>query len=219
MNPWKRQYDSHYLFQHGDKRRSLSVCQLEQLVVEGRGDEAFQGQPEVMGIGGQPLHQPPAQSQSLHTEGLLLQEQLGEKNTARPEAQRQCFCSEQHTSAKNLDPTNLWQRRLHKGEHRQHQVTGQQSEGLHAAAQSSLQSLRGSGSFYRPGNPNSLNQEAQTNPLVSQEIGSDTSPVLQQRTLHSYITNKKRKNDCSLADQKSTEAVQFSSDSKLSLTW
>ena len=40
-------------------------------MVEGHADESFQGQPEVMGISGQPLHQLPAQSHGLHTEGFL----------------------------------------------------------------------------------------------------------------------------------------------------
>lgn len=62
---------------------------------------------------------------------------------------------------------HLWQHCLHKGEHRQHQATGQQRQSLYTAAQSSLSSLRHSGDFYRVRNSNSLNQEAQTHPLVS----------------------------------------------------
>ena len=63
--------DLNHLFQGGNKCRSLRFCQLEQFMVEGHADESFQGQPEVMGISGQPLHQLPAQSHGLHTEGFL----------------------------------------------------------------------------------------------------------------------------------------------------
>lgn len=73
--------------------------------------------------------------------------------------------------------THLWQQRLQVGEYRQHQVTGQQSQGLHAAAQCSLQSVWGG--FDRRAASKLLHQEAQTNPLVPGEVGSDASPLLQ----------------------------------------
>ncbi|TNN62938.1 hypothetical protein EYF80_026818 [Liparis tanakae] len=55
---------------------------------------------------------------------------------------------------------------LYEGEHRKNQVTGQQRKSLHAAAQSRLESLGVLGRFYGLGNPKSLHQEAQTDPLV-----------------------------------------------------
>lgn len=63
---------SNHLFQGGDERRGPRVRQLQQLVLEGGGDEALQDQPEVMGVCGQALHQSPAQGESLSTEGLLV---------------------------------------------------------------------------------------------------------------------------------------------------
>lgn len=63
---------SDYLFHGCHEHWSLSVCQFEQFMVESHGDEALQGRPEVMGISAQSLHQLPAQSHCLHTEGLVI---------------------------------------------------------------------------------------------------------------------------------------------------
>lgn len=84
---------------------------------------------------------------------------------------------------------HLWQNCLHEGEHGQHQVTRQQSQGLHTAAQSSLQSLRRFGSLTAFKH---LRQEAQANPLVPREVGGDASPVLQHGTLHDSITGENK---------------------------
>lgn len=84
---------------------------------------------------------------------------------------------------------HLWQNRLHEGEHGQHQVTRQQSQGLYTAAQSSLQSLRRFGSLTASKH---LHQEAQTNPLVPREVGGDASPFLQHSTLHDSITGENK---------------------------
>lgn len=67
---WRRV--SNHLFQGGDESRSLRVWQLQQFVLEGRGDKALQSQPEVMWVRGQALHQAPGQGHSLSTEGLLM---------------------------------------------------------------------------------------------------------------------------------------------------
>lgn len=44
--------------------------------MECHGDEAFQGRPEVVGISAEPLHQPPAQSHSLHTKQFIMEQKL-----------------------------------------------------------------------------------------------------------------------------------------------
>lgn len=77
------QVDLNYLFQGCNKCWGLRFCQLEQFSVEGHGDEALKGQPEVMGVSAQPLHKLPAQSHCLHTEGLLRQRQLESKHQTR----------------------------------------------------------------------------------------------------------------------------------------
>lgn len=41
-------------------------------MVESRGDEAFKCRPEVIGISAQALYQLPAQTHSLHTQGLFI---------------------------------------------------------------------------------------------------------------------------------------------------
>lgn len=64
------------LSQCSDKCRGLRVCQLQQFVMECDGDEAFQGGPEVVGVSAEPLHQPPAQSHSLHTKQFIMEQKL-----------------------------------------------------------------------------------------------------------------------------------------------
>lgn len=61
-----------HLFQSGRQGRRLSFCQLKQFMVESRGDEAFKCRPEVIGISAQALYQLPAQTHSLHTQGLFI---------------------------------------------------------------------------------------------------------------------------------------------------
>lgn len=48
----------------------------------------------------------------------------------------------------NWTETHLWQHCLHEAEYRQHQVAGQQRQGLHTAAQSSLEHPGGPGELF-----------------------------------------------------------------------
>lgn len=209
LNRCQREWDSHYLFQGGDKCRSLSVCQLEQLVVEGRGDEAFQGQPEVMGISGQPLHQPPAQSHSLHTEGLLLQEQLGAKT---PPEQRHCI------SVLVPNYTHLQRRRtrLTCGSTVSIKVSTGSTRSLGSRAKASTLQLRAA---FR------VSELLE----VSTHLGIPTALIRKLRQTHWFLRKlaamrpqscsrgpctltslmKKGKYECSPSDQTSTKAVQL----------
>lgn len=63
----------HHLSQSGNECWDMRISQLEQLVMESHGDEAFQGRPEVMGIRAEPLNQPPTQTHSLHTERIIME--------------------------------------------------------------------------------------------------------------------------------------------------
>lgn len=87
-------------------------------------------------------------------------------------------------------PTHSGQQRLQEAEYRQHQVTGQQGQSLHAAAQRSPQRVRGG--FDRLAASELLHQDAETNPLVPGEVGGDAPPLLQHSVAEKTKKTKQR---------------------------